>query len=133
MTRYFTLIALAALALTACATPPVKPENIFRVYFDPGKANLCCMDKQAIADAANAYQNGGQEIILAGHTDRSGSKELNTQLSKDRAVAVTAALVKAGVPRERIVTRYFGESSPYTKAGDGVASSQDRRVLMIVR
>lgn len=124
---------IVVLALTACATPPVKPENIFRVYFDPGKSNLCCMDKQAVADAAAAYKKGGQEIILAGHADRTGSKELNTQLSKDRAVAVTAALVEAGVPRERIVTRYFGESAPMTKTGDGVANGQNRRVLMIVR
>ena len=133
MTRYVTLIALVALTLTACATQPVKPENIFRVHFDPAETRLDCTDKKIIQQAAEAYRTRGQEIILAGHTDRSGSKELNTQLSKARAVVVTAALVDSGVPRERIVTRYFGESAPMTKTGDGVANGQNRRVLMIVR
>lgn len=136
MKIHFAAALVVALGLTACASgvPPIKRENVFRVYFNTNETKLDLGDQDVIYKAAQAYKKGGQEIILAGHADRSGAKEINTALSKARAINVTAALVANGVPRERVVTRYFGESAPLVAPGqDGVSSKDNRRVLMIVR
>lgn len=130
---FASLILAFAVAACASASHGVKQENIFRVYFNVNETTLDDGDLTQVAKAAAAYKNGGSEVILAGHADRSGDKATNTRLSHDRSVSVTASLVKMGVPREFIVTRYFGESAPMVKTGDGVSSRDNRRVLMIVK
>lgn len=126
---------LVAFGLAACATQnaPVQRDQIFRTYFAPGQHKLTDAGYSTVLQAAKRYKAGGQEVIVGGHTDSSGNAALNTALSKQRAIEVTAALVKAGVPRERIVTRYFGEAALLKMTGDGVAERNNRRVIMIVR
>ena len=51
-------------------------------------------------------------LILAGHTDLSGSASHNDVLADRRADSVRNALVDRGVPAERLTTVGFGESSP---------------------
>jgi len=57
-------------------------------------------------------KNPQKKVIISGHTDASGPDAYNTYLSKKRAHAVSKALTSAGIGRERILLRWFGEEKP---------------------
>ena len=51
-------------------------------------------------------------IEIGAHTDNSGSKAYNLNLSDDRARSVKDALVQRGIPSDRIQTKGYGMSVP---------------------
>lgn len=69
-------------------------------------------------------------ILIAGHTDSSGSEELNQQLSERRAAAVKNLLVTSGVGSERITTVGFGESAPVADNATAYGRQLNRRVAL---
>ena len=56
--------------------------------------------------------NPDMEILIAGHTDGIGNDELNTELSRLRAMVVEEYLVEKGIERERLVTQGYGGRQP---------------------
>lgn len=66
-------------------------------------------------------------IRVEGHTDNSGAKEHNLQLSIDRAKAVVDWLAAHGVNKDRLLAVGFGDTDPVAdnKTEDGKA--QNRR------
>lgn len=73
----------------------------------------------------------GHNILLEGHTCHEGSKEYNMHLSNHRAEEVRAALIKAGVPAEKLKTVGRG-SELCLVVGDRKAESVNRRVEIYV-
>jgi len=67
-------------------------------------------------------------IMLAGHTDRSGTPKYNIGLSERRNTSVRAYITERGVPEARVTSEAFGESSPAVPTADGVRELQNRRV-----
>ena len=63
-------------------------------------------------------------IEIGGHTDNSGSKAYNLNLSDDRASSVKDALVQRGIPSDRIQTKGYGMSVPLN-----TNSSEQERAL----
>jgi OOP family OmpA-OmpF porin len=57
-------------------------------------------------------------ISVTGHADRIGSDRYNEQLSRRRADAVKAYLVRKGVPASKIEVSAMGESQPVTTEAD---------------
>ncbi|SMG13725.1 Outer membrane protein OmpA [Marivirga sericea] len=68
------------------------------------------------------------EIEIGGHTERRGSARLNKILSQDRADAVKAYLVQAGIDEKRIKTKGYGSSKPITDGTTEKERKQNRRV-----
>jgi outer membrane protein OmpA-like peptidoglycan-associated protein len=69
------------------------------------------------------------ELTIEGHTDNSGSREYNQQLSLHRAMEVKMTLIKLGIPDERISVMGLGDTQP---AGDNrtrEGKSKNRRVV----
>lgn len=64
------------------------------------------------AAAVNAPALRAARFMIAGHTDAAGSDVYNMALSERRAAAVAAYLIAAGVYRERLIARGFGETDP---------------------
>lgn len=52
------------------------------------------------------------ELLIAGHTDGIGNDELNTELSRLRAMVVEEYLVEKGISRARLTTKGFGGRMP---------------------
>lgn len=121
--------ALAQLEAAPVAAKPVAPmaaPEKFLVFFDFAKSNLTTDAKNTIAKAAKA--TGPARLIVVGHTDRAGPEDYNLRLSKRRADAVKAELVRLGVPANQITAEGRGEADPLVPTADGVREAQNRRV-----
>ncbi|ONI72405.1 flagellar motor protein MotB [Kribbella sp. ALI-6-A] len=67
-------------------------------------------------------------IEVAGHTDNLGDPSTSLPLSQRRADAVTAQLVRLGVPAGRIISRGYGESEPVASNRTSAGRIANRRV-----
>jgi len=71
-------------------------------------------------------------ILIAGHTDSTGSATLNQQLSELRAANVKIAIVEQGVHPVRIRTLGFGASAPIADNGSEAGRRLNRRVVITI-
>ena len=73
------------------------------------------------------------KVLVIGHTDSSGSDELNMTLSKNRAQAVTNYFtgVKKLFPG-RFTTNWFGEDSPIAPNDTAEGRAKNRRVNIVI-
>jgi len=118
-------------AATAPVAPPPVPQKTL-AFFDFDKSNLREDARQIVRAAADFARTNNKTIIhVTGHTDTSGSVEYNLGLSKRRAVAVKAELVRLGIPADEITVAWKGKSEPLVQTGDGVKEPQNRRVEII--
>ena len=63
-----------------------------------------------IADAIHTPYLMGQRLVVVGHTDATGGRELNLRLSKERAASVMNALTTTfNVPPSQMVAIGLGE------------------------
>ncbi len=101
------LFGFCLLALSGCAQD--GPEHTFPVFFTPFSAQL---DTPALAIVDNAAaiskRNPTAPVEVIGYADSVVGPIENTKLSQQRADAVTAELVKDGVPASDIVTKAGG-------------------------
>lgn len=51
-----------------------------------------------------------QRVLITGYTDRSGDTDLNMHLSEQRAKAVRHYLLQRGIPADRLLVNYYGDS-----------------------
>ncbi|RME68092.1 MAG: OmpA family protein [Alphaproteobacteria bacterium] len=99
------------------------------VFFDWDSAVVTPQAAAIIADAAKAFRETGQaQILVEGHTDRSGPARYNDGLSVRRAEAVKAELAKHGIAPDVVATHGYGENAPLIETLDGVREPQNRRV-----
>ena len=75
-------------------------------------------------------QNG---IDIVGHTDSTGSLELNMRLSQQRATSVASYLTGQGVSGARISSRGVGPSQPVASNATTEGRAQNRRVEVNLR
>lgn len=123
--------AAPAPAVTAPPTPaaPRPPVNLINVYFDFNQSGLSLEGKQIVQQLANQLKaNPSAAITVTGKTDLSGSGDYNLALSKRRAEAVRAELVKDGVAAGRITVQAVGKSQPPVATADGVREPRNRVV-----
>jgi OOP family OmpA-OmpF porin len=109
--------------------PPPCQAGPFMVFFDWDKSDITPQAAAILDNAAASYQNcGSAQVMIAGHTDRSGSDQYNQGLGQRRADAVRAYLAGRGIPDGVMTTQSFGESRPLVETADGVREPQNRRV-----
>jgi outer membrane protein OmpA-like peptidoglycan-associated protein len=74
----------------------------------------------------------GAVIRLDGYADARGTEAYNTTLSTARAEAVREALIRGGLPAERVIVTAVGESGSTATEQDTDGMALDRRVEMNV-
>jgi K(+)-stimulated pyrophosphate-energized sodium pump len=102
-----------------------------RLQFDTGAATLRPESQEQIANVAAillAYPS--VNLKVGGFTDNIGNAEANFQLSRDRANAVVAALVKKGVAPDRLAAEGYGEQQPLQDNSTEEGRAKNRRVSM---
>ena len=110
-------------------------DAVYLVFFDWGGVEINGRGRQLIAEAAGTLgaTTGTTRIEMGAHADRSGPSAYNQRLSRLRAEAVAAELVRHGVGAEQTAFRAFGETRPLVPTQDGVREPQNRRVEIVQR
>lgn len=71
-------------------------------------------------------------VLIAGHTDSSGSDAYNQKLSEQRAEAVSSKLIASGISPSRLKTIGYGESQPIASNDTAEGKAQNRRVEIAI-
>ena len=67
---------------------------------------------------------------LDGHSDNSGNRLSNRDVSRRRAMAVQAYLIANGIPEEQIIMRFHGERYPLVANNSEANRARNRRVTI---
>ena len=103
------------------------------VLFATGKSDLSAGAMQSVIKLAEFLQKQpNRNVLIEGHTDSTGSDQLNMTLSQKRADAVKEALTGKGVSEGRIVAKGYGKKYPLASNDTPAGRSQNRRVEVIV-
>ncbi|WP_131537112.1 OmpA family protein [Pedobacter nototheniae] len=106
----------------------VVTDAIKDLEFDLGKATIRPKSYTTLNRVAALLVEKNFSLKLAGHTDNTGSKELNLRLSKDRAESVKAYLVSQGANASRIEATGYGMGQPIATNKTAAGRQQNRRV-----
>jgi OOP family OmpA-OmpF porin len=71
-------------------------------------------------------------LEIRGHTDNTGSAELNMQLSKDRAKSVYDFFVKQGMDPAKLSADGSGMNEPIADNSTAEGRAQNRRVEVLI-
>lgn len=135
-----------ASGITVSATTPVAPTcatasayikqvtDATKVHFASSGAELTTDSQAALKKIADAVKDcAAVKLLVAGNTDGQGDAAANVALSKARAEAVKAELVKLGVAAANITTVGNGETKPIGDNNTADGRNQNRRVDISVQ
>lgn len=111
--------------------PLVKGNTatINNLFFDLGKATLKPESEPELKRILQVMkENVALVIEISGHTDNTGSDEINNKLSLERANAVKENLLKGGINQSRIRTKGYGKSKPKADNATEEGRQINRRV-----
>jgi OOP family OmpA-OmpF porin len=111
----------------------IKPDMILQgVNFTLGKAELT-YDSLSVLDNVAASLHAWPEatIEIQGHTDSSGSADLNRALSMLRAEAVREYLIGKGIDPARMTAMGYGEDLPIGDNNTAEGAAMNRRVELV--
>ncbi|ENY72731.1 OmpA family lipoprotein [Aeromonas diversa] len=104
------------------------PNN---VTFDSSSAQLKPAGANTLSGVAMVVGEFDKtRLNVVGHTDSTGSRDLNMRLSQQRADAVANQLIASGVAGSRIATTGVGPSQPVASNSTAEGKAQNRRVTI---
>lgn len=102
-------------------------EEALRFEFDSPR--IRDQDRELLSRIAGVLLSShGYRLYVDGHTDDQGPAIYNKDLSQRRAAAVRDYFVQAGIPKDVIEARGFGESTPRVEGATQEARRANRRV-----
>ncbi|NBA87233.1 OmpA family protein [Emticicia sp. CRIBPO] len=103
------------------------------ILFATDSYNLSAKSKSSLEKlSATLKEYPDTEILVAGHTDNTGTEAYNLRLSEKRADAVSDFLSANGVKRTRLVVKGYGESAPSFDNNTESGRDKNRRVEMAI-
>jgi K(+)-stimulated pyrophosphate-energized sodium pump len=99
------------------------------VYFENGSSKLKAGSEktlETLATMLTCYNN--MSVKMGGYTDNSGDSIKNITLSKQRAEAAKAALVKLGIAADRVEAEGYGPQHPVAANDTKEHMAQNRRI-----
>jgi len=121
-------------ATTPTETPTsLTEEQLFNksvkdIYFDYDKYDVSAAQQSSITTTAQFLAaHPGIRFSVEGHCDERGSTEYNLALGDNRANAVKGALVRAGIPGDRVRTISYGKEKPFCTESTEDCWQQNRR------
>ncbi len=114
-------------------TPRGLVVTMADVLFATGKYDLSQTAREKLARLSGiVLAHPGLKLDVEGHTDSTGSDELNQTLSEQRAGAVRSYLLTQGLPGDSVSAKGFGKSMPVADNGTAEGRQRNRRVEIIV-
>jgi outer membrane protein OmpA-like peptidoglycan-associated protein len=114
------------------SSSPVRNDlwfNFDRILFETGSATLKAESGGQISNIArimNAFPN--VHLKIGGYTDNTGNPASNLALSTERAKAVAAAVVAAGISSSRLASEGYGDQHPVASNDTEEGRAMNRRV-----
>jgi OOP family OmpA-OmpF porin len=106
-----------------------RPLILRGVTFASGRSTLTPASYTTLDEvAASLVANPEVRIEIVGHTDATGSRTVNTELSLARALAVRAYLAQRDVDPTRMEARGYGPDRPIATNATAAGRNQNRRV-----
>lgn len=114
--------------------PEEKASMTIEVLFPSGGSTLGSEANPHLDElAAFLEEHKETKIEIQGHTDNTGSKARNKQLSEARANAVKTYLIeKAGVSPSRVSSYGYGDEKPIDDNSTAAGRSKNRRVIGVI-
>lgn len=108
-----------------------------QVLFPSGSADLTDEGKQALVEVAKVLRGlRKRRFVVAGHTDdvpvATERFSNNWELSTQRAVHVTQALIRGGLRPEQLVAAGYGQYDPIARNTREAGRSKNRRIEIIL-
>jgi outer membrane protein OmpA-like peptidoglycan-associated protein len=112
----------------------VVSSRDWAINFDTGKATFTGNSIAQLNEMRDGALIADELLIkIQGHTDDTGSADLNRRLSQDRAEAVKRWLMAQGFPEERFVeVKGYGPDVPVADNSTAEGRAQNRRVVVIL-
>jgi outer membrane protein OmpA-like peptidoglycan-associated protein len=99
------------------------------ILFDTGKSTLKPSAVSNITQLGEIMRRYPENVLsINGYTDSTGSRKINERLSQDRASAVRAELVRAGLPADTITIVGKADANPVGDNSTPSGRAQNRRV-----
>lgn len=109
----------------------VAAKNIF---FATGSSKLLAKSNKSLDEVVSLLKADESLMInIDGHTDSTGKREKNMELSSSRANAVKAYLTSKGITENRMTATGFGPDKPVATNKTAAGRAKNRRVEMTVR
>ena len=146
------LVALASLALTACAAqkkvqPGQMQGDVYtgtdtveylatgvpdRVFFATNKSVLTTASRDTLRkQAAWLRKNKDVTVSIEGHADERGTREYNLALGERRANSAKDYLMTYGISGSRMSVISYGKERPVNAGSSPLAWSQNRRSVTV--
>lgn len=105
-----------------------------KIRFESGRATID-LDSMALLDRLieTALRCPTANLEIAGHTDSDGDSAANLALSTRRAQSVVDYLIKAGLPKERVIATGYGNAKPVAPNDTDENKAKNRRIDFVVR
>jgi outer membrane protein OmpA-like peptidoglycan-associated protein len=101
------------------------------IFFATGSSKLLAKSYKSLKDVAQILKdNPSYKVAIDGHTDNTGSDDLNQKLSETRANSVKTYLQSNGVDENRITATGYGETKPIADNKTAAGRARNRRVEM---
>ncbi|MFM0499171.1 OmpA family protein [Paraburkholderia caffeinilytica] len=123
---------------SCAAADVVKVLNLQVINFTSASARVpasAMEDLNQSAQVLNACARNGKiaKLEVAGYSDNVGGAQANLQLSKKRAEAVRAYLVKTGVPADSLVAQGYGDVHPVASNDTASGRFANRRIEFVTQ
>lgn len=126
-----------SLTVTVSAPPPVAQPTVLTYScseFPSGNTRIDNRCKAILDDVAlQLRQNPAATAVITGHSDATGSEEINARMSQDRADNARQYLVEThGLDASRMQTASAGSSEPIADNSTAEGRLQNRRIVVVV-
>ena len=150
--RKIIMVAIASLALTACATQTKVSKGMMqsdvytgtdtveylatgvkdRVFFATNKSTLTTASRDTLRKQA-AWMRKKKDLTftIEGHADERGTREYNLALGERRANAAKDYLMTYGISSNRISVISYGKERPVDSGSNPLAWSKNRRSVTV--
>jgi outer membrane protein OmpA-like peptidoglycan-associated protein len=104
------------------------------VLFASGKSLLLPGAQTSLNQVSDALKDqSDKKIVVEGHTDSTGSADMNMQLSQARAQSVASYLITRGLSADQVTAQGFGPSRPVADNSTPEGRANNRRVEIVVQ